>query len=180
MRYITYSLFLGMSILLFSCKNETKSVQPELKVAPTASQVIDTGAIEEVTFKKEEATAVFNDYIALKNALVQTDAVVSSHAASGLVGSLKKIGSSEKAILVSKEIANATDIEIQRKHFVDITAMIESMLEKEVAKGTFYKQYCPMAFKNTGAYWLSNSKEIRNPYFGDKMLKCGRVDKEIN
>ncbi|MBT7306171.1 MAG: DUF3347 domain-containing protein, partial [Bacteroidetes bacterium] len=27
---------------------------------------------------------------------------------------------------------------------------------------------------------LSNSKEIRNPFFGDKMLKCGRIDKEIN
>ena len=32
-----------------------------------------------------------------------------------------------------------------------------------------------MAFNNTGAYWLSNSKEIYNPYFGDMMLNCGRV-----
>jgi hypothetical protein len=37
-----------------------------------------------------------------------------------------------------------------------------------------------MAFNNTGGYWLSNSKEIRNPFFGDKMLKCGRIEKEIN
>jgi hypothetical protein len=36
-----------------------------------------------------------------------------------------------------------------------------------------------MAFGNTGAHWLSNTKEIQNPYFGDKMLKCGRVDAEI-
>ncbi|MFT4674108.1 MAG: hypothetical protein ACI9R6_001009, partial [Saprospiraceae bacterium] len=35
-------------------------------------------------------------------------------------------------------------------------------------------------FNNTGGYWLSNSKEIRNPYFGSKMLKCGRIDKEFN
>jgi hypothetical protein len=169
-----------MSILLFSCKNETKSIQPEVKVAPAASQVIDVGAIEEVAFKTEEATAVFNDYIALKNALVQTDAVISAKAASGLVVSLRKMASIEKAILVSKEIASTTDIKLQRERFVDITSIIESMLEKEVAKGSFYKQYCPMAFKNTGAYWLTDSKEIRNPYFGNKMLKCGRIDKEIN
>ena len=38
-----------------------------------------------------------------------------------------------------------------------------------------YKQFCPMAFNDQGGYWLSNSKEVRNPYFGDKMLKCGMV-----
>lgn len=111
---------------------------------------------------------------------MQTDAVISAKAASGLVVSLRKMASIEKAILVSKEIASTTDIKLQRERFVDITSIIESMLEKEVAKGSFYKQYCPMAFKNTGAYWLTDSKEIRNPYFGNKMLKCGRIDKEIN
>jgi hypothetical protein len=52
-------------------------------------------------------------------------------------------------------------------------------MEGALAAGTIYKQYCPMAFSNTGAYWLSESKEIRNPYFGDKMLKCGRIVSEI-
>jgi hypothetical protein len=32
-----------------------------------------------------------------------------------------------------------------------------------------------MAFNNTGGFWLSDSKTIRNPYFGDKMLTCGQV-----
>jgi len=32
-----------------------------------------------------------------------------------------------------------------------------------------------MAFDGKGGYWLSNSKEIRNPYFGDIMLACGEV-----
>jgi hypothetical protein len=36
-----------------------------------------------------------------------------------------------------------------------------------------------MAFNNKGAYWISSSKDILNPYFGDKMLKCGRVDSEV-
>lgn len=30
-----------------------------------------------------------------------------------------------------------------------------------------------------GAYWLSEFEEIHNPYFGEKMLKCGEVKKTI-
>ena len=42
-----------------------------------------------------------------------------------------------------------------------------------------YVQHCPMADDNAGADWLSLDKEIRNPYFGDKMLKCGSVAETI-
>lgn len=40
---------------------------------------------------------------------------------------------------------------------------------------TVYRQYCPMAFNDRGAYWLSDRQEILNPYFGDAMLHCGSV-----
>lgn len=35
--------------------------------------------------------------------------------------------------------------------------------------------YCPMAFDDRGAEWLQNSEDLRNPYFGDMMLKCGEM-----
>lgn len=35
-----------------------------------------------------------------------------------------------------------------------------------------------MAMGQQGAYWLSESQEIKNPYFGDQMLKCGET-KEV-
>jgi Cu(I)/Ag(I) efflux system membrane fusion protein len=38
-----------------------------------------------------------------------------------------------------------------------------------------YWHYCPMAFNSRGAYWVSNEREIRNPYFGNDMLDCGKV-----
>ncbi|NCX95197.1 MAG: DUF3347 domain-containing protein [Chitinophagia bacterium] len=38
-----------------------------------------------------------------------------------------------------------------------------------------YRQYCPMAFNDSGAYWLSNDPEIKNPYFGKIMLECGET-----
>jgi len=39
--------------------------------------------------------------------------------------------------------------------------------------------FCPMAFDNAGAYWLSDTNAIANPYFGHKMLKCGKVTDQI-
>ncbi|MBW1993891.1 MAG: efflux RND transporter periplasmic adaptor subunit [Deltaproteobacteria bacterium] len=44
---------------------------------------------------------------------------------------------------------------------------------------TIYVQHCPMADNNKGADWLSTEKQIKNPYFGASMLKCGEVTKEI-
>jgi hypothetical protein len=44
---------------------------------------------------------------------------------------------------------------------------------------TAYYEFCPMAFNNSGAYWLSDNAVIRNPYFGDKMLTCGSVEEEL-
>ena len=32
-----------------------------------------------------------------------------------------------------------------------------------------------MAFDNKGGYWLSETEDIRNPYFGASMLSCGEV-----
>ncbi len=42
-----------------------------------------------------------------------------------------------------------------------------------------YVDYCPMANKNKGAYWLSQIKEIQNPYQGQKMPRCGEIKKVL-
>jgi hypothetical protein len=37
-----------------------------------------------------------------------------------------------------------------------------------------------MALDNEGADWLALEEQIRNPYFGDKMMKCGLVKKSFS
>lgn len=180
MKQVLYTLFLGMSLFLFSCKNQTNANQPEIKTAPVASELISEGEIQDVTFTSKGASKVFHYYTKLKNALVNTDASLTADTASELSSSLSLMGGDEITLAAIKEISMSNDIQMQREKFVIVTAGVEKILENNVAKGVFYKQYCPMAFNNTGGYWLSNSKEIRNPFFGDKMLKCGRIDKEIN
>lgn len=51
-----------------------------------------------------------------------------------------------------------------------------------------YHQHCPMAFNDSeGAYWLSNSRAVINPYLGKKhpkykaaMLACGEVTDSLD
>lgn len=33
--------------------------------------------------------------------------------------------------------------------------------------------HCPMAFSNEGAYWVQSRGQLRNPYEGAMMLRCG-------
>lgn len=72
-------------------------------------------------------------------------------------------------------IADATT-EHQRIVFGSISDNIYTLLKlAEISNITIYKQYCPMAFNDQGAYWLSDHEEIQNPYFGHKMPECGEI-----
>ena len=42
-----------------------------------------------------------------------------------------------------------------------------------------YKNFCPMYNDKKGAIWLSETKTIKNPYYGKKMLTCGSVQEEL-
>jgi len=56
-----------------------------------------------------------------------------------------------------------------------------ALIKKEGMKsGELYVDFCPMALNDAGANWISNHKEISNPYFGKKMLDCGEVKETIN
>ena len=79
----------------------------------------------------------------------------------------------------TKLISSATDVEIQRAAFSQLTNALYSSIKTFGVNGLeAYYQFCPMAFDNKGAFWISDKKEISNPYFGEQMLRCGET-KEI-
>lgn len=80
-----------------------------------------------------------------------------------------------------KHIEHTENIASLRESFIHISKGMISVAESvELNISPVYIQHCPMANSNEGADWLSREKEIRNPYFGESMLKCGEVKKEIN
>jgi len=83
-------------------------------------------------------------------------------------------------ILLTNHAQHWQDIEEARKAFKGLS---QSMLSLEQSfshesSDSYYEIFCPMAFDNTGASWLSKEKDVNNPYFGASMLKCGEVKQE--
>ncbi|MGY8908490.1 efflux RND transporter periplasmic adaptor subunit [Polaribacter sp. Hel_I_88] len=133
---------------------------------------------------------VFDDYILLKDALVNDDAKGAQHAGKQINQSLKKVDmkllSDEEAhnhwMTIQKElktsanaIENSSDIVTQRGHFKHLSAHMISSVQLFGVNENVYIQFCPMADDNKGAYWISLEKEVRNPYYGEAMLTCGEV-----
>ncbi len=138
-------------------------------------------------------------YFAVKDALVASDSAKASAAANLLAiaadslrcndiqgdstGTIKltakdyagTISGSARALAGEKELAG------KRTEFKMIAESIWTLFQTVHYKGQkVYWQYCPMAFNNEGAYWVSNESTIRNPYFGASMLECGSVEDSLD
>jgi Cu(I)/Ag(I) efflux system membrane fusion protein len=68
-------------------------------------------------------------------------------------------------------------IKMKRMHFSSLSDAFTKVLDTFTIQTStkLYQEFCPMAFDNKGAYWISADKDIKNPYFGKAMLSCGEV-----
>lgn len=137
---------------------------------------------------------VFTDYFSLTEQLANDDFQQAQQSARALKESLGKVdmrafsgdahaiwmdhlASLEKA---TEDVGSYQSIEALRIAFIGISnAMIALAHSFGSPDETIYLQHCPMADNDKGADWLSLQKEIRNPYFGDMMLKCGETKDTI-
>jgi Cu(I)/Ag(I) efflux system membrane fusion protein len=137
-----------------------------------------------------QLTKVYQAYLPMKNAFVETNAEKAATEAKKVKKSLQAVDMGllkGDAHLVwmdqlktlnsaIESIISLNDIEKQREAFSRFNQVFYKSLKTfGLAGKTAYYQYCPMAFGDKGAYWLSDIKEIRNPYFGDQMLSCGET-----
>jgi hypothetical protein len=74
----------------------------------------------------------------------------------------------------------SADIAVQRTHFYDLSLGVYELAKAFGAGRTLYHDHCPMARDNQGALWISEIKDVQNPYFGAGMLTCGTVEEVIN
>ncbi len=137
------------------------------------------------------AKQVMADYMALKNALVATDEAEAANAGNKMVGSLKGFDMSgysatqqtELKDIITDAVEHAehigtSEMSHQREHFKTLSKDMMDMVAITGTDATLYQQFCPMYDK--GSAWLSMEKDIKNPYYGSKMMNCGKVQKEIN
>lgn len=130
-----------------------------------------------VMFKDAQLGKAYENYISLKDALVASNHNNAKKAAAELQKSLIDVTDGKMVADEAAKVANAANLEDQRKAFSGVSDMM-AMLVKDgkLSMGMIYLKYCPMV----KASWLSNDKEIKNPYYGDKMLTCGSVKEMIH
>ena len=82
-----------------------------------------------------------------------------------------------------KGIIQMKGIEMKRSHFSIVSDKLSEAIKvfgiHNTKTSELYIEFCPMAFDNKGAYWISETKEIKNPYFGIAMLTCGEVKETL-
>ena len=136
---------------------------------------------------------VLNAYIQLKDALVKSDGGASSSASKTLVTTIQEVNMSElntdthtqwmKVANELKEdaehISETKEITHQREHFMSLSKNLFAVIKVAKSETPIYYQFCPMANKGKGANWLSVENKIKNPYYGNQMLTCGKVVETI-
>lgn len=137
-----------------------------------------------------QLNSVFDQYIVLKDAFVESDVKKAKQAAQKVQQSLANVdmklltgdahalwmnisGNLNKQI---KLVISTGKIEEQRLAFSGFSDQFFKAIKTFGLMGkTIYYQFCPMAKNGEGAYWLSENIDIRNPYFGQKMIDCGET-----
>ena len=189
-------------VLLGSCSNDGNNEhadhQPNEPAVTTTEETRDIPKITPAFDHVDGAVSshikeVFEHYIHVKTALVNSNADEAKNGATAILEVLRNFDKSllaagqksayDKSIVGIKSaaggIVSAGDLEQQRVHFAELSLRSYELAKSFGAGRKMYHEHCPMAFDDKGAMWLSESEDIRNPYFGEKMLQCGTVEEVI-
>lgn len=129
--------------------------------------------------EKVAAVNPLQAYYEVKDALISSNAGVAGTKATALINAIKaneKTNASkvlrDKILFDAEHIAESKDIEHQRDHFTSLSTDFYALVKAvKLNDKPVYYAYCPMK----KSYWLSESEAIKNPYYGNKMLTCGKV-----
>lgn len=141
----------------------------------------------------DQFESVLTSYFMLKDGFVKSDTTEINQKAADLIEATNQVDTTKlntevqtkwktsKAMIIRSVTTLQTEkgLENKRADFEDLSKIMYEVVNTYGARTTVYKQYCPMALHDKGAYWLSVNKEIKNPYFGDKMLECGEVQEVL-
>lgn len=190
-----YPVALAVVVLLHACSGNNK-VETAEESEPVALQAKTVTVGDSTTFS---ITHLLHAYYQVKDALVEYDTAAANRAAtalalaadsvitSGISDSLvaKTVGNFSGSIASeARALSGETDLVEKKRSFSMISENLYPLLQSiQYNETVIYHQMCPMAFNdNETAFWLSDNREVVNPYLGKKhpkyasgMLHCGEV-----
>lgn len=169
----------------------TSAVGSDTAVSQTAQT---QGSATETKSNNTPISAITTAYLQIKNGLANdngSDAASGGKAFNEALAKIDKGSMSAEQKKTFEDIAddakemaehigtNAGKIEHQREHFDMLSKDMYDLVKTFGAGQPLYQDSCPMYNNNKGAIWLSETKEIKNPYMGKKQLTCGSVKGEL-
>lgn len=127
---------------------------------------------------------IIQSYFNIKDALVAGNNNTASESATAFIKNLNGIsfkliseGNVNTLLKDAGTIADAKSVDKQRAAFANFSSNLTEIARAlKLSDQPVYVQYCPMK----KASWLSNEKDIKNPYYGSSMLTCGKVTDTIH
>lgn len=184
MQHLLKTVIPFAAIIIFSScggnsteKNNTDTTSNNDHAAMEKQEVL---ANSNPVLKNGQLNAVYQHYIHLTTALTNADVAEAKIAANAIEAGAKEVSGAEAIVTSAAKITSLSDIEAQRKTYAVLSNDLITLVKKEGMKtGELYVDFCPMALNDEGANWISNKKEISNPYFGEKMMTCGEIKETI-
>lgn len=172
-------------------------VKEEIKVEETTeihnNHVNHNETSKMVLQEVNQLKVVFDNYFVVKDAMISSDGNTTSIASKELLTAINNVKMDKldmdvhmvwmKVVNQIKKdtelISKSKDINKQRNHFTTLSKDIYSLLKVAKYEVPVYFQHCPMYNDGKGANWLSKENEVKNPYYGNRMLTCGKTVETI-
>jgi hypothetical protein len=192
------------SLVFVACNNNEQadnkdtdkmSKDSTAQTGSTSDKDIQTVAVTYTDVNPQIASSlkeIVDHYLHVKNALANDN---EKEAASGGEAMHKAMNKVDKSLLTAEqkkiydeneedmkehaEHIGKSKLDHQREHFAMMSEEMYALAKAFGGGRTLYHDHCPMYDNNKGAKWLSETVEIKNPYMGSKMPKCGTVEEKI-
>ncbi|HEK21326.1 DUF3347 domain-containing protein [Mucilaginibacter sp.] len=187
------------SLSIVACNSNTKKTTADANKDTTASAPATTteaastktGVDAKTSASVKEMVA---NYLQLKNALASDNSNDAATAGKALSEGFIKL---DKSVLTADQKKAFTDIADdakemaehigisagklphQREHFDMLSKDMYDLVKLFGPSLPLYVDRCPMFNDKKGAIWLSETKEIKNPYLGSAMPTCGSIKEEL-
>ncbi len=187
-------IIIGIAAITFTACNQKNKDNTEDVSTVTNTETSQTTSESAPNTANVSVKNILAGYLKMKDAFASDDDKAAAAAGDEMVIAFSNFDKTKLSAEQSKVYAdiendarehaehigkNAGNIKHQREHFEMLSKDMYQLVKTFGAGQTLYYDYCPMYNDGKGGKWLSQSKEISNPYMGKQMQSCGSVKEEI-
>lgn len=187
-----------LSFSMVACNQSNNSTSGNADKDTTAAKTTFPAELQSKSGVDPKTTAsvkeMVGNYLQLKNALTKDNSNDAATAGKALSDGFAKL---DQSVLTPAQKKSYTDIADdakemaehigisagklphQREHFDMLSKDMVDLVKLFGAGQPLFVDHCPMYNNKKGADWLSETKEIKNPYMGANMSTCGAIKEEL-